>query len=150
MSVTLDQFTRAILSRYPAVFHTANPISLGNRGGFSGASLWRVEAGGHSFCLRAWPSRQSDPARLDFLHGLMRSARIAGLSFVPASVRLASSRVVACNSRGLIIDRAQPYDNEGGIAHTPGRGHRRKSDPPQKHRIRNKAASARSDRQALW
>jgi Ser/Thr protein kinase RdoA (MazF antagonist) len=82
----IDPLARKVIDLYPAVFHAANLLSLGNRGGFSGASLWRVEAGGHSFCLRAWPSRQSDPARLNFLHGLMRSARIAGLSFVPSVI----------------------------------------------------------------
>jgi homoserine kinase type II len=81
-----------ILTRFPAVFHTARTTPLGNRGGFSGARLWRVETAGQAFCLRAWPKHQSDSARLDFLHGLMRRARSAGLSFVPAVIAATDSR----------------------------------------------------------
>lgn len=86
MSPTPDPPAPEVLSRYPAVFSAARLTPLGNRGGFSGARLWRVEAGAASFCLRAWPVRQSDPSRLDFVHGLMRGARGAGLTFVPAVV----------------------------------------------------------------
>jgi Ser/Thr protein kinase RdoA (MazF antagonist) len=70
-----------VLTRYglPA----ASWHALGNHGGFSGARLWRVEAGGDSFCLRAWPFRDPDPQRLRWLHHLMAAARAAGLTFVP-------------------------------------------------------------------
>jgi homoserine kinase type II len=81
-----------ILSRYPTVFHTARTIPLGNRGGFSGARLWRVETGGQAFCLRAWPANQSDPGQLGFLHGLMQLARAAGLAFVPAVIAATDGR----------------------------------------------------------
>jgi homoserine kinase type II len=67
-------------------------VPLGNRGGFSGARLWRVEAAGQAFCLRAWPQSQSDPSRLDFLHGLMRQARSAGLAFVPGVIAASDGR----------------------------------------------------------
>jgi Ser/Thr protein kinase RdoA (MazF antagonist) len=86
MSASIDRLGQDVLSRYPTVFQAAPLLHLGNRGGFSGARLWRVETGGQSFCLRAWPTHQSDPSRLDFLHGLMRRARSAGLAFVPAVI----------------------------------------------------------------
>jgi homoserine kinase type II len=86
MSATPDAPAPEVLARYPAVFHAARLTPLGNRGGFSGARLWRVEAGSAAFCLRAWPPRQSDPGRLDFVHALQRGARAAGLAFVPAVV----------------------------------------------------------------
>jgi Ser/Thr protein kinase RdoA (MazF antagonist) len=58
--------------------------NLGNHGGFSGARLWRVESAAALLCLRAWPPGDPTPARLGIIHEWMRSARDAGLSFVPA------------------------------------------------------------------
>src|SRR5207302_9219621 len=70
-----------VLAHYPAALHGAI-TPLGNHGGFSGASLFRVDAPGGPCCLRAWPS--DVPAeRLDFIHSLMRRATAAGLDFVP-------------------------------------------------------------------
>jgi homoserine kinase type II len=63
-----------------------------NRGGFSGARIWCIEAAGQRFCLRAWPERQSDSQHLDFIHGLMRTARSASLDFVPAVVDTTDGR----------------------------------------------------------
>ena len=83
MSAT-DQCATEVLSHYPAVFRIGRPIPFGNHGGFSGARRWRVEASGHAFCLRAWPSHQPDPSRLEFLHRLMRRARSNRVSSVPA------------------------------------------------------------------
>lgn len=57
--------------------------ALGNLGGFSGASLWRVGTAAGDFCLRAWPAGDPSPERLAWLHRLQRSARQAGLAFVP-------------------------------------------------------------------
>jgi homoserine kinase type II len=71
-----------VLARYPIGIQTTHIASIADRG-FSGAFVLHVESAGHSFCLRAWPSDRCDPARLQFIHGLMRRARIEGLSFVP-------------------------------------------------------------------
>jgi len=71
-----------VLSRYPAL-QGARLIPLGNRGGFSGARLWRVQTPGGDFCLRAWPEDGPGPERLGWIHHLMAAARRAGLSFVP-------------------------------------------------------------------
>jgi Ser/Thr protein kinase RdoA (MazF antagonist) len=92
MSAISNRRGPEVLSYYPAVFHGADLIPLGNQGGFSGASLWRLEAGGQAFCFRAWPPRQSEPVRLDFLHGLMREARSCGLAFVPAVIATTGGR----------------------------------------------------------
>jgi Ser/Thr protein kinase RdoA (MazF antagonist) len=77
----LDPVARRVLTRYP--LPSASPRPLGNHGGFSGARLWRVEAGGAAFCLRAWPPGDPAPERLRWLHALMAAARGAGLTFVP-------------------------------------------------------------------
>src|SRR4051794_36551558 len=59
-------------------------VSLGNRGGFSGASIWRAEGELASFCLKAWPEPGIDAAGLERVHTAMMRARHAGLPFVPA------------------------------------------------------------------
>jgi Ser/Thr protein kinase RdoA (MazF antagonist) len=70
-----------VLGRYP--LPSASVRLLGSHGGFSGARLWRVEAGSRSFCLRAWPPGDPSAERLCWLHSLMTTARGAGLPFVP-------------------------------------------------------------------
>src|SRR5438128_1262330 len=74
----------AVVQRFPAVSKNAQLIALGNRGGFSGARLWRVETPGEAFCLKAWPPQAPSVQRLARIHQLMHSARASGLSFVPA------------------------------------------------------------------
>ena len=46
----LDWAAREVLARYPAFLRRSPPLPLGNRGGFSGARLWRVETAGQAFC----------------------------------------------------------------------------------------------------
>jgi homoserine kinase type II len=87
-----DRAAAEALSLYADAFCHATAFPIGNRGGFSGAALWRVEAGGQAFCLRAWPPGRCDAARLDFIHRVMRHARAAGLPFVPAVIAAADGR----------------------------------------------------------
>jgi Ser/Thr protein kinase RdoA (MazF antagonist) len=61
--------------------------ALGNRGGFSGARLWRCTGLAGAFCLRAWPEHGSEPAHVGIIHQWMRSAGDAGLLFVPTVMR---------------------------------------------------------------
>jgi Ser/Thr protein kinase RdoA (MazF antagonist) len=82
-----------VLARYALPPATATP--LGNHGGFSGARLWRIEAAGAAFCLRAWPSGDPTPDRLRWLHDLMAAARATGLPFVPAIVPAGAVTFVA-------------------------------------------------------
>jgi len=56
----------------------------GNRGGFSGAALWRVKQPGGDLCLRAGPLGDMDRRRHTDIHYLMKLARDKGLLFVPA------------------------------------------------------------------
>ena len=71
-----------VLRQYPRPLWSGDPQPLGNRGGFSGARLWRIDGPAGSLCLRAWPVGFS-PQRLDFIHHCMTHARTAGLAFVP-------------------------------------------------------------------
>jgi Ser/Thr protein kinase RdoA (MazF antagonist) len=82
----LEEAARCVLSRYPVFVSGVSLISLGNRGGFSGARLWRVEGSPHHLCLRAWPPDGISAERLTYLHQLMHLARKAGLAFVPPVV----------------------------------------------------------------
>jgi Ser/Thr protein kinase RdoA (MazF antagonist) len=66
-----------VLQQFPAV-PADIPVALGNRGGFSGARLWKVA----SLCLRVWPEQVS-PVRLSFIHKEMIRAAAQGLEFVP-------------------------------------------------------------------
>jgi homoserine kinase type II len=83
------RFIAKVLSRYPTVFQPTHLEAVSNLGGFSGAFLFRIEAAGHPFALRAWPAQQPDPARLGFIHRLMKDARLAGLDFVPQVIAAA-------------------------------------------------------------
>ena len=69
---------REFLSAQPA-----QATYLGNRGGFSGASIWRVEAASRVFCLKAWPQSPTDPNQFERMHAWMLAARQAGLGFIP-------------------------------------------------------------------
>ncbi len=68
-----------VLRQYPRPLWSGAALPLGNRGGFSGARLWRLDG---PLCLRAWPTGFS-PQRLNFIHRCMTHARTAGLAFVP-------------------------------------------------------------------
>jgi len=74
---------------------SAVPHPLGNHDGFSGASLWRVQAGAMPCCLRAWPPDNPTPDRLRWLHSLMAAARTAGLTFVPHIVPIGDATFLA-------------------------------------------------------
>ncbi|GIW80311.1 MAG: hypothetical protein KatS3mg105_2118 [Gemmatales bacterium] len=62
---------------------------LGNRGGFSGAGIWRVESEQGDYCLRRWPAQEPGSNRLRLIHQAQTRAADAGLTFIP---RLARTR----------------------------------------------------------
>lgn len=79
-----DEAARWVLQQYPLAGFCSALVPLGNRGGFSGAQLWRVETAAVSFCLRAWPKYGSSGPQLPQIHELMLFARQQGLPFVPS------------------------------------------------------------------
>jgi Ser/Thr protein kinase RdoA (MazF antagonist) len=92
----------AVLARFSAVGDPGGFVPLGNRGGFSGARLWRGRsADGQPLCLRAWPPVASDPARLSLIHAQMRAA--GSLPFVPR-VRAERSGTTWVASAGRLWD----------------------------------------------
>jgi homoserine kinase type II len=80
----LDRAALDVLRHYPLIDPSDDVASQGNRGGFSGARIWRVESKAGAFCLKAWPPGGSSPERLRWIHNLMRLARDRDLLFVPA------------------------------------------------------------------
>jgi Ser/Thr protein kinase RdoA (MazF antagonist) len=85
----LDLAAQAVLHHYPLP-RGPSLVALGNRGGFSGARLWRVGSPAGPLCLRAWPESSPGLDRLRVIHGWMEAARGAGLEFVPAVLRTAT------------------------------------------------------------
>jgi homoserine kinase type II len=79
----LDRAAEVVRSRFPFVVGRTPLVPLGNRGGFSGARLWRVDSPAGRFCLRAWPPHETLDG-IQYRHRLMRCARHQGLPFVPA------------------------------------------------------------------
>ncbi len=83
-----------VLANYPAPLRVGPVTRLGNRGGFSGAALFRIDNAAGPLCLRAWPIRESPSDRLPWLHQLMGAARDRGLSFVPRVLATSAGRTV--------------------------------------------------------
>src|SRR5215470_10041295 len=77
----MDALAREVLAAYPSPLR-GRLEPLGNRGGFSGARLWRLHTPGGLFCLRAAAPAEA-PAHVAGRHRLMTLACRAGLGFVP-------------------------------------------------------------------
>ncbi|MCI0683475.1 MAG: phosphotransferase [Gemmataceae bacterium] len=91
-----------VLGRYPALDGCAAQF-LGNRGGFSGARLWRVESAAGAFCLKAWPTNDHSVVSLAWIHELLDRARRHGVDFV-TSVLPTSTGVSAVEHGGRVWD----------------------------------------------
>jgi homoserine kinase type II len=78
----LDRVAAEVIGHWSLVIGHWSLLPLGNRGGFSGARLWRVGGPAGRFCLRAWPAHEPR-ARVELRHRLMNHARRRGLAFVP-------------------------------------------------------------------
>jgi Ser/Thr protein kinase RdoA (MazF antagonist) len=77
----MGALAREVLAAYPSPLR-GRLEPLGNRGGFSGARLWRLHTPGGLFCLRAAAPAEA-PAHVAGRHRLMTLACRAGLGFVP-------------------------------------------------------------------
>jgi homoserine kinase type II len=102
---SLDRAAAEVRDHYGAACCGALFVPLGNRGGFSGARLWRGEGAEGRFCQRAWPAHKT-AARVRQLHRLMMHARGQGLDFVPA-VYAASSGDTVVEAAGRVWELTQ-------------------------------------------
>lgn len=91
---SLDAEARQVLAGYPHAICSAGVTPLGNCGGFSGAHLWRVEAGAGSFCLRAVSGATWNVSRLRGLHRLLKHVSDAGVTVVSVPVAAESGATV--------------------------------------------------------
>ena len=77
---------RSVLSGYPADCAPRGVEPLGNAGGFSGAQFWRIDSDRGLLCLRCWPREHPSPARLDFIHHLLRHVHQGGFQRIPLPI----------------------------------------------------------------
>ena len=73
----------AVFQRYAPEYQPRQIHELCETGGFSGARLWRVDAGAGPLCLRRWPAGQPDAGRLQFIHAVLKHVQQNGFERVP-------------------------------------------------------------------
>lgn len=83
-----------VLNRYAPRIIPTRVESLGNRGGFSGAGIWRVVTDQGNFALRQWPREQLPPARILGLHRLLIHLYRDGLTFVAVPMTTADGKTL--------------------------------------------------------
>ena len=81
-SAALDFRGRQVLARYLPRIVPVRVEALGNRGGFSGAGIWRVITNAGDFALRQWPSPGLPSERIAGLHRLLEHLHGQGVTFV--------------------------------------------------------------------
>ena len=74
-----------VLSQF-GIDDSASIKPLGNAGGFSGASITRIESPAGDHCLRKWPKSHPTQERLDWIHRVLLHAKIIGCP-VPPPIR---------------------------------------------------------------
>jgi Ser/Thr protein kinase RdoA (MazF antagonist) len=84
-----DETVPMVLTRFAPRIVPLRTESLGNRGGFSGAALWRVVTSQGDFALRRWPRDGLPRDRVLGLHRLLEHLHREGVPFV--SVPLVSN-----------------------------------------------------------
>jgi Phosphotransferase enzyme family len=81
-----DNSANELLSRaYPSLRPQKIEV-LGNRGGFSGAAIWRVVTSAGHFALRRWPQSGLPRERIIGLHRLLEHVRREGLQCVAVPI----------------------------------------------------------------
>ncbi len=82
-----DQSVRYVLAQYAPRVTPLRVEPLGNRGGFSGAGIWRVVTVAGDFALRRWPRSALPRERILGLHRLLEHLRMSGFKFVAVPLR---------------------------------------------------------------
>lgn len=90
----LTRIARSVLTRYANLDADVTLFPMGNAGGFSGSSLWRVRHGRQELdlCLRCWPESYPGFERLPLMHHVLEIADQRGCSFVPVPLRSLSGK----------------------------------------------------------
>jgi len=82
-----EESVRSVLAQYAPRVRPLRVEPLGNRGGFSGAGIWRVATEAGDFALRRWPRCALPRERILGLHHLLEHLRMDGLKFVAVPLR---------------------------------------------------------------
>ncbi len=90
MNLTSESVIHEVLRAYSPRIAPVRVESLGNRGGFSGASIWRVVTSAGDFALRRWPATGLPRPRIIGLHRLLEHLKSDGLPFVAVPLRTSS------------------------------------------------------------
>jgi Ser/Thr protein kinase RdoA (MazF antagonist) len=114
---TLDRAAGQVRERYRLAWIESPLVPLGNRGGFSGARLWRCEGIAGRLCLRAWPAHKT-AAWVRRLHHLMEAARRQGLDFVPAVYGAGNGDTVV-EAAGRVWELTQWLEGQANFAENP-------------------------------
>lgn len=77
-----DPHTR-LLADWPAVRQLQDVVFLGGAGGFSGATLWRIEPDRGPLCLRCWPREHPNQQRLEFIQAVLWHVVQEGFTRLP-------------------------------------------------------------------
>ncbi|HEY4259578.1 MAG TPA: phosphotransferase [Schlesneria sp.] len=87
-----------VLARYAPRIRPTDVESLGNRGGFSGAAIWRVKTEQGEFALRRWPMASLPRERILGLHRLLEYLYRDQLEFVAAPVSTSDGSTLVTES----------------------------------------------------
>lgn len=97
MQLNDDESVRHVLSQYAPRVRPLRVEPLGNRGGFSGAAIWRVVTVAGDFALRRWPRCALPRDRILGLHRLLEHLQRDGLKFVAVPLRTTDGTSLAHN-----------------------------------------------------
>lgn len=89
-----------VLACYGPLVRPESAVSLGSRGGLSGALLWQVQGADELLCLKGWKYRGDEALPPSDRHRWMERARRCGLEYVPRVYR---------TSAGDTVVQAGPY-----------------------------------------
>ncbi len=75
-----------ILCNYHDNYVAYGAECLGNAGGYSGATFWKVRGKNGVFCLHRWPAEYPTLERLQFIHAVQWHARTEGFTQFPMPI----------------------------------------------------------------
>lgn len=90
-----------VLNRYPAECQPAVCTPLHGAGGFSGASIWRLDTARGPLALRRWPPEHPTPERLAWIHAVARHALQQGFNLLPQPIATRDGQTFAIQAGRL-------------------------------------------------
>jgi homoserine kinase type II len=84
--------THPVLAHYPPDCRTADCVSLGSAGGFSGAAIWKLSVPQGALALRRWPPEHPSPRRLAWIHAVAAHAAQRGFGLLPLPITALDGR----------------------------------------------------------